>query len=363
MTRRGQGEYCLTPDGSSTVAGTGLLVSAGGPGGAGAQGFAIWAGYCSSSPLELEVDTYALSGAASDGVPFEAVIPSAPAGAQAPAGTVPDAGVVSVKYPTPAFSSAALVGWRSVSTAATGRYCLTPDRASTFSNTSLLLSVLQPGEAVWAGYCSTNPVELKVDTYALSGTASGTVAFMAVVNQVPPGTGSTCPACGANLIVNGNFSRPVVNGYDTISASAQGLPGWTVGSDSVDVIGRAFWPPPPGSPRASQSIDLSGGAPGRITQAVLTAPGSRYLLKWYGAGNYGCGQSPKVMHVWWDRKLVAAPTMSTTGQNSSSMAWSPESQVVTASSARSVLEFADATPDKSSCGAVVADVSLTPDHN
>jgi hypothetical protein len=41
------------------------------------------------------------------------------------------------------------------------------------------------------------------------------------------------------------------------------------------------------------------------------------------------------------------------------MVWSSEGQVVVASSTQSVLMFADATPDKSPCGAVVADVSLT----
>jgi len=96
---------------------------------------------------------------------------------------------------------------------------------------------------------------------------------------------------------------------------------------------------------------------------VNTTPGSSYLLKWYAAGNYGCGQSTKVMHVRWDSKIIASLAIDTEGHTSSNLGWSSESQVVAASSARSVLMFADATLDKSPCGAVVADVSLTADTN
>ena len=130
----------------------------------------------------------------------------------------------------------------------------------------------------------------------------------------------------------------------------------------MDVMGHAYWAPlPSGSPRDAQSVDLSGGAPGSISQAVSTTAGSRYLLKWYASGNYGCGQSTKVMHVRWDSKIIASVAIDTGGPAAGKMAWSSESQVVVASSARSVLEFADATPDKSPCGAVVADVSMAPD--
>ena len=96
---------------------------------------------------------------------------------------------------------------------------------------------------------------------------------------------------------------------------------------------------------------------------MSTTAGSSYLLKWYASGNNGCGQSTKVMHVFWDAKLIASPTVNTGGPAAAKMVWSQESHVVVASSAQSVLMFADATPDKSPCGAVVADVSLTADTN
>jgi hypothetical protein len=69
--------HCLIADATSTEANTSLLLSPGGPGGAGA-GVAAWTGYCNYSPLGLEVETFTLSGAASNSIAFEAVIPSTP---------------------------------------------------------------------------------------------------------------------------------------------------------------------------------------------------------------------------------------------------------------------------------------------
>ncbi|MGD0874437.1 MAG: hypothetical protein ABSA14_05515 [Acidimicrobiales bacterium] len=77
VTNVGTGEYCLIADATSTEANTSLLLSPGGPGGAGA-GVAAWTGYCNYSPLGLEVETFTLSGAASNSIAFEAVIPSTP---------------------------------------------------------------------------------------------------------------------------------------------------------------------------------------------------------------------------------------------------------------------------------------------
>jgi hypothetical protein len=170
------------------------------------------------------------------------------------------------------------------------------------------------------------------------------------------------------LIVNGNFSLPAKSGYFTVystdqTAPGKRIPGWTVGADSVDIIGSDYWPPPPGSPSGSQSIDLSGSAPGSLTQIVGTTPGWAYLLKWYVAGNPGCGQPTKVMHVLWDNILRAHPAVSINGRSLSNMGWSLKRQVVVASSARSVLAFADATPDKSACGATLGGVSLAADAN
>jgi len=181
------------------------------------------------------------------------------------------------------------------------------------------------------------------------------------------------PPANANLIVNGNFSKPAqvsVPYYETVYASAQKLstglpafPGWTVGPDSVDVMGARYWAPPAGLSHGSQSVDLSGADPGSITQAVGTTAGSSYLLKWYAAANPECGQVTRVMHVLWDHALVVSLTINTGDHTDHDMGWSPESQVVTASSTQSELEFKDATGGDSPCGPAVAGVSLTAEQS
>ena len=68
------GQYCLTPDSSSTFNNTALVLSAGSPG-AGGPGFVIWGGYCSLNPFQLAVSTYDQNGNLNNDVPFTAVIP------------------------------------------------------------------------------------------------------------------------------------------------------------------------------------------------------------------------------------------------------------------------------------------------
>jgi hypothetical protein len=100
-----------------------------------------------------------------------------------------DAGDV---YPTatPSFDTEGLVGWVSVTNVSTGKYCLTADPTSTQANTSLLLSTGGPGgwvggTASWSGYCNYSPLELEVETFTLSGVASNSIAFEAVIPSTP----------------------------------------------------------------------------------------------------------------------------------------------------------------------------------
>jgi hypothetical protein len=111
-------------------------------------------------------------------------------GPAGPAGSARDAGdVASVDQGsgTPSFQTEGLKGWRSVTSPATGEYCLTPDRSSTYANTSLVLSLGgpgsgEPGFVVWGGYCdSSSGLELAVLTYNSSGTLSNEIPFEAVI--------------------------------------------------------------------------------------------------------------------------------------------------------------------------------------
>src|SRR5215472_8162170 len=102
---------------------------------------------------------------------------------------------------------------------------------------------------------------------------------------------------GPNLIKFGGFESPVVaspcpgggssaaTGVCTYSAGSTAIPDWTIGGDSVDLVSSAFWQPA----RGNQSLDLSGNAPGSVTQVVPTVPNRRYLLRWGMTGAPHCG--------------------------------------------------------------------------
>ena len=225
---------------------------------------------------------------------------------------------------------------------------------------------------------------------ALAGATLGTVSSPeAAANSVAPGavtasapvmsaglasTTITNPECATpNQVNNGDFSQPGEGSGSRAIFPAKPawagqpvptIPCWTVGGDSVGLAGHRFFQMPKKWPSGWQAVDLSGEAPGSISQTISTKAGSSYELSWQGAPDPGCGKSPKVMDVWWDGKLMASPRYPypIPGFNASDVVWAPGSLTVVATGARSALKFADASPDKSMCGAVVADVSLTVQH-
>jgi len=166
-------------------------------------------------------------------------------------------------------------------------------------------------------------------------------------------------AADVNLIVNGSFESPSVwqtSAVTDYTAGSTAMPGWTVGGNSVDLTGETYWAAEDGD----QSLDLSGSAPGSVTQTVTTTPGADYTLTWYMAGNTNCGQAIKTMHVLWNGTLVDSPTFDDSSDSNTSMGWVEVQLNVAATSASSTLEFADATPDASQCGSTLDSVSLVP---
>lgn len=156
-----------------------------------------------------------------------------------------------------------------------------------------------------------------------------------------------------NLVLNGSFERPDCSpAYCEFDGGSTAIPHWVVGGNSVDVA--SYWQPA----RGSQSVDLSGSASGSVRQKVATTLGDTYALKWYLAGNSACGQPIKTMHVYWNGKLVDSLKFNTTGHNGSDMGWVSRDITVKAKGSTSTIEFADATPDHSACGATLDAVSL-----
>lgn len=181
------------------------------------------------------------------------------------------------------------------------------------------------------------------------------------------GTSLAQKASGPNLVKNGSFEASAVTspcpdggqgnptpGICTYFGGSRGIPGWTVGSNSVDVASQSVWKAASGH----QSIDLSGDGPGSLKQAVTTAKGKKYVLRWAMAGNWDCGQKIKSMVIYWDGAIVKALNFNTAGHGASSMGWGYHQVTVTAKGRHSTIEFADATADQSICGATLDAVSL-----
>jgi choice-of-anchor C domain-containing protein len=186
----------------------------------------------------------------------------------------------------------------------------------------------------------------------MAATVLGLVALPAWASATPS------PARGdSNLIVNGGFESPAVcpGQFDEYDRGSTAIPGWVVGGNSVDLVCHTYFVAAAGR----QSIDLSGSTSGSVSQAVSTTPHETYRLSWYMAGNTNCGQAVKTMHVFWHGRLIEAPRFSITGHTNQSMGWVKKQVDVTATGATSNVEFADATPDHSECGATVDSVSLT----
>ena len=169
---------------------------------------------------------------------------------------------------------------------------------------------------------------------------------------------ATAQAAGTNLVLNGGFERPAnCPQICEYAAGSTAIPHWTVGGNSVDITAANYWQPAQGT----QSLDLSGAASGSVTQQVATTAGTSYILKWSMAGNPVCGQKVKTMDVFWNGALADSLKFNTTNHTQASMGWVRRHITVTAKGSTSSVEFADATPDDSRCGAVLDKVSLSLD--
>ncbi len=179
----------------------------------------------------------------------------------------------------------------------------------------------------------------------------------------------------ANLVVNGDFALPASAfsnglvgflspaGYTVNKLPVKRIPGWAILEGSTNgapnpnaggavVFQKARLQAPDGS---AQSLELSNNGPGAISETVKTTAGASYLLTWYGAG-YPDGKSVKIIKVSWDNSQIAAP--SAKGGSGANMGWTVHHEVVKATGATSILEFADATSPTDSYGPLVGAVSL-----
>ena len=94
---------------------------------------------------------------------------------------------------------------------------------------------------------------------------------------------------------------------------------------------------------------------------MKTVTGATYLLSWYGASYPYIRHQTNILHVSWDATVVAAPSYAANLASSDVPVWKLQHQVVTATSASSTVEFADATKPPGGYGTLMGEVSLSGD--
>ncbi|MGD0811753.1 MAG: hypothetical protein ABSA91_18895 [Acidimicrobiales bacterium] len=206
-----------------------------------------------------------------------------------------------------------------------------------------------------------------------AGTA--TASQVSQVAQVAQAAQMAQPkVAGPNILNNGTFSLPAKDDGAATVAAGGSVPGWAVGGIPVGDAsgGIQVYPAAQGlqlPPGANEMVKMSYFARGSVTQTVKTTAGWTYLLQWYESGypNYGPPEFKsidwtKTVHVIWGGKLVAAPTFNAEANTDADMHWALRQEVVTATSSKTTLEFADATTQTSTgYASIIGNVSLSGD--
>ena len=113
---------------------------------------------------------------------------------------------------------------------------------------------------------------------------------------------STADAGGSQLVVNGGFERPTIDEpWVAYFPNGAEMPGWTVVSGSVDLVGTD-WP----AARGGQSLGLNGFGPGAIRQTIATEPGVAYRLSFQLGGDPNGRVKDSRLRIRWGGDWVAS---------------------------------------------------------
>lgn len=158
-------------------------------------------------------------------------------------------------------------------------------------------------------------------------------------------------AAQANLVTNGSFESQTVNSpFINITKADQGLTGWLVGVNSVDLVG-SLW----SASHGANSVDLDGTKKGEIHQTIQTVVGQTYQLSFDLAGNFQGGPALKEMTV--NVGSFGAYSFDTTGKTATQMGWTHYSTSFVAVSTATTLSFASGT--SGSYGVALDNVAVT----
>jgi len=169
---------------------------------------------------------------------------------------------------------------------------------------------------------------------------------------------------GNITIVNGDFGGPVVNGaFNTYFApNSASIPGWTVTSGSIDLIGN-YWQSSPGN-ASGQSVDMDGNSPGTIEQTGIALNAGTATVDFDLAGNPDGFPTTKTLQV--DLLGLPAQTFTFTlpqGVSRDNMGWVSESATFLIPTAGDyTLQFASLDGGGSPYGPALDNVSMNETH-
>jgi hypothetical protein len=156
-----------------------------------------------------------------------------------------------------------------------------------------------------------------------------------------------------NLVLNGGFEKPQVDGGIREFGTAERIGAWAVGTGSVDVVGKSIVQ----AAKGKQSLDLNGSGPGAITQRLSLPYDASYQISFLLAGNPGCGDELMPFQVWWNGIAVLDGKFDTTGHTPDSPGWLTTLITVTAGTGPATLAFTSNTAG--SCGPALDSIAVT----
>ena len=174
------------------------------------------------------------------------------------------------------------------------------------------------------------------------------LAALLLIAAVGQATAST------NLVVNGSFEDGISlnsNGIATFSAASQGLTGWLVGLNTVDVVNGQWW----NASSGSNSLDLSGLKKGEIHQVLNTTAGQLYQLSFDMAGNVFGGPAVKKMSV--NVGSSGVFSFDNTGTSATNMGWATYTSTFIATASTTTLSFLSNTAGNA--GPALDNISVT----
>lgn len=159
-------------------------------------------------------------------------------------------------------------------------------------------------------------------------------------------------AAATNLIVNGGFKGPQLNGsFVTVGVGSNLIPGWDVLAGNVDWI-KGYWP---GSDGDGFSIDLNGNTPGTIGQTITTQVGQKYWLTFDMNANPDHGTGPRVAIIG-ANGVIGTETFNAVAPVAGP--WQTRTLSFVANSTSTQITFASGTTDNCCWGAAIDNVSV-----